>query len=145
MLFLEIVDKKNGHWMNEVSTVLDEELLDYFARFNEYPAFQELRLLDPYDDTLLGPPRCRQLKAEIAAMAPLVRTAGAPRAAGLRRAGGDRRHPGRGRARLAGPPGVPHPSPPPPRPGRGSGAGALGDRGVTPYALMRTAGSPTTT
>lgn len=72
MLFLEIVDKKNGHWMNEVSTVLDEELLDYFARFNEYPAFQELRLLDPYDDTLLGPPRCRQLKAEIAAMAPLV-------------------------------------------------------------------------
>lgn len=72
MLFLEIVDKKNGQWINEVSTVLDEELLDYFSRLNEFPAFQELRLLDPFDDTAFGMRQRQQLKAELTAMAPLV-------------------------------------------------------------------------
>ena len=72
MIFLEVEDRKSGMWINELSTVLDEELLDYFARLNEFPAFQELRLLDPFEDTFFEPPRRHQLKTELATMAPLV-------------------------------------------------------------------------
>lgn len=72
MIFLEVEDRTSGMWINELSTVLDEELMDYFARLNEFPAFQELRLLDPFEDTFFEPPRRLQLKTELAAMAPLV-------------------------------------------------------------------------
>lgn len=80
MLSLEIADA-DGHWLEEVSTVLDEELLAYLAALPGLPAFQNLRRLamaGPGGETLLGEAARAGLAADLEAIAPLVRQRALP-------------------------------------------------------------------
>lgn len=72
MLSLEIADA-DGHWLEEASTVLDEELLDYLAALPGVPVLQDLRRLASDGETLLDEAVRAGLQADIEALAPLVR------------------------------------------------------------------------
>lgn len=71
MLSLEIADAE-GSWLDEASTVLDEELLDYLAALPGVPAMQGLRGFAP-GETLLDEAARAGLEADLATLAPLVR------------------------------------------------------------------------
>ena len=72
MLSLEIQDA-NGLWLAEASTVLDEELLDYFAALPGFPGLQALRRFDPASDSLVDEELRTALQADLAAIASRVR------------------------------------------------------------------------
>jgi hypothetical protein len=75
MLSLEIADA-DGHWLEEASTVLDEELLDYLAALPGLPALQGLRRLamaGAGGETLLDEAARTALQADLETIAPLVR------------------------------------------------------------------------
>jgi hypothetical protein len=72
MLSLEIADAE-GRWLDEASTVLDEELLDYLAALPGLPALASLRRLTPGAETLLDEAARTALQADLAAIAPRVR------------------------------------------------------------------------
>jgi len=72
MLSLEIADA-DGHWLEEASTVLDEELLDYLAALPGLPALQDLRRLAPDGEVLLDEAARAGLQADLEAIAPRVR------------------------------------------------------------------------
>jgi hypothetical protein len=72
VLSLEIRDADGG-WLEEASTVLDAELLDYLAALPGFPALQALGRLDPAADALLGAADRAALQADLEAIAPRVR------------------------------------------------------------------------
>jgi hypothetical protein len=72
MLSLEIADA-DGHWLEEASTVLDEELLDYLAALPGLAALHDLRRLAMAGETLLDEAARTALQADLEAIAPLVR------------------------------------------------------------------------
>jgi hypothetical protein len=72
MLSLEIQDA-NGRWLAEASTVLDEELLDYFAALPGFPGLQALRGFDSASDTRVDEELRTALQADLAAIASRVR------------------------------------------------------------------------
>ena len=71
MLFLEIFDE-SGHEFPELTTALDDELLQYLGRLEGLPAFQALAVLDPAEDTFLDEPLRDGLWSELALLAPQV-------------------------------------------------------------------------
>lgn len=71
MLFLEIFDE-SGHDFPELTTVLDDELLDYLGRMDDLPTFQALAKLDRDGDTFLDETLRDGLWNELAALAPRV-------------------------------------------------------------------------
>ena len=71
MLFLEIFDE-SGHEFPEMTTVLDDELLQYIGRLEGLPAFQALAGLDREEDTFLDEPLRDGLWNELAQLAPQV-------------------------------------------------------------------------
>ena len=80
MLSLEIKDA-NGRWLQEASTVLDVELLDYLATLTTLPplsGMHALRLLDPAEDTPLDEQLRAALQADIETLAPRVRARDLP-------------------------------------------------------------------
>jgi hypothetical protein len=71
LLFLEIFDE-SGHDFPELTTPVDDELLEYLARLEDFPAFQSLGRLDPEEETLLGEPLREGLWEDLARLAPQV-------------------------------------------------------------------------
>lgn len=71
MLFLEIFDE-SGHEYPELTTALDDELLQYLGRLEGLPAFQALAGLDGEEDTFLDEPLRDGLWSELAVLAPQV-------------------------------------------------------------------------
>jgi len=71
LLFLEIFDE-SGHEFPEMTTVLDDELLQYIGRLEGLPAFQALAGLDREEDTFLDEPLRDGLWNELAQLAPQV-------------------------------------------------------------------------
>lgn len=71
LLFLEIFDE-TGRDFPELTTPVDDELLDYLARLEGFPAFQSLGRLDREEETLFGEPLREGLREELARLAPLV-------------------------------------------------------------------------
>jgi hypothetical protein len=71
LLFLEIFDE-SGDDFPELTTVLDDELVEYLSRLEGFPAFQELGELDRETDTLLEEPLREALWNELAVLAPQV-------------------------------------------------------------------------
>jgi len=80
VLSLEIKDA-NGRWLQEASTVLDVELLDYLATLTTRPPLSgvhALRRLDPAEDTPLDEQLRAALQADIETLAPRVRARDLP-------------------------------------------------------------------
>jgi hypothetical protein len=77
MLSIEIKDA-NGRWLEEASTVLDEELLDYLAALPGVPGLESLRRLDRRSGTLLDEAFRTALQADLEAVAPRVRARDLP-------------------------------------------------------------------
>ena len=71
MLFLEIFDE-SGRDFPELTTGLDDELMEYLSRLEGFPAFQSLGRLDREDDTRLDAPLREGLWDELAVLAPQV-------------------------------------------------------------------------
>ena len=71
MLFLEIFDE-SGRDFPELTTGLDDELMEYLGRLEGFPTFQSLGRLDREDDTLLDAPLREGLWDELALLAPQV-------------------------------------------------------------------------
>ncbi len=71
MLFLEIFDE-SGRDFPELTTGLDEELVEYLSRLEGFPAFQSLAKLDREEDTRLDAPLREGLWNELAVLAPQV-------------------------------------------------------------------------
>lgn len=71
MLFLEIFDE-SGRDFPELTTVLDDELVEYLGRLEGFPAFQSLGGLDREEETRLEAPLREGLWIELAALAPKV-------------------------------------------------------------------------
>lgn len=71
MLFLEIFDE-SGQDFPELATPVDDELLEYLARLEGFPAFQSLGRLDREEETLLDEPLRERLWEELAHLAPQV-------------------------------------------------------------------------
>lgn len=71
MLFLEIFDE-SGRDFPELTTVLDDELVEYLGRLEGFPAFQELGRLDREEEARLDAPLREGLWIELAVLAPKV-------------------------------------------------------------------------
>jgi hypothetical protein len=71
VLFLEIFDE-SGHDFPELTTVLDDELVEYLSRMEDFPAFRSLVGVDREEETLLGEPLREGLWIELAVLAPQV-------------------------------------------------------------------------
>ena len=71
MLFLEIFDE-SGRDFPELTTVLDEELVEYLGRLEDFPAFRSLAGLNREEDTLLEEPLREGLWIELSVLAPHV-------------------------------------------------------------------------
>jgi hypothetical protein len=71
VLFLEIFDE-SGRDFPELTTVLDDELVEYLGRLGGFPAFQSLGGLDREEDTRLEAPLQEGLWIELAVLAPKV-------------------------------------------------------------------------
>ena len=71
MLFLEIFDE-SGRDFPELTTPVDDELLDYLTRLEDFPAFQSLGRLDREGETLFEEPLREALWEELALLAPQV-------------------------------------------------------------------------
>jgi hypothetical protein len=71
LLFLEIFDE-SGHEFPELTTPLDDELLQYLGRLEGLPAFQALAGLGREEDTFLDEPLRDGLWSELALLAPQV-------------------------------------------------------------------------
>ena len=71
MLFLEIFDE-SGRDFPELTTGLDDELMEYLGRLEGFPTFQSLGRLDREDDALLDAPLREGLWDELAVLAPQV-------------------------------------------------------------------------
>ena len=72
MLFLEIFDE-SGRDFPELTTVLDDELVEYLGRLEDFPAFQSLGGLDREEGARLEAPLQEGLWIELAVLAPKVR------------------------------------------------------------------------
>lgn len=70
-MFLEIFDE-SGRDFPELTTGLDDELMEYLSRLEGFPAFQSLGKLDREDDTRLDVPLREGLWHELARLAPEV-------------------------------------------------------------------------
>jgi hypothetical protein len=77
VLSIEIKDA-NGRWLEEASTVLDEELLDYLAAVPGVPALGSLRRIDRKDGTLLDEALRAAIQSDLEAVAPRVRARDLP-------------------------------------------------------------------
>jgi hypothetical protein len=71
LLFLEIFDE-SGHDFPELTTPVDDELLEYLAHLEDFPAFQSLGGLDGKEETLLDEPLREGLWEDLARLAPQV-------------------------------------------------------------------------
>lgn len=71
MLFLEIFDE-SGRDFPELTTPVDDELLEYLTNLEGFPAFQALGGLDREDETLLDEPLREGLLEDLALLAPQV-------------------------------------------------------------------------
>ena len=71
MLFLEIFDE-SGRDFPELATPVDDELLEYLGRLEDFPAFQSLGSLDREEETLLDGPLRERLWEELVRLAPQV-------------------------------------------------------------------------
>lgn len=71
MLFLEIFDE-SGRDFPELTTVLDDELVEYLGRLEDFPAFQALARLDREEETRLDAPLREGLWIELAVLTPQV-------------------------------------------------------------------------
>jgi hypothetical protein len=77
VLSLEIKDA-NGRWLEEASTVLDVELLDYLEALPHLTGMHALRRLDPAGETPLDETLRAALQADIEILAPRVRARDLP-------------------------------------------------------------------
>jgi len=71
LVFLEIFDA-SGRDFPELTTPVDDELLEYLSRLEDFPAFQALGGLDRDGETLLGAHLRERLWEELAHLAPQV-------------------------------------------------------------------------
>ena len=72
MLFLELFDG-SGHDFPELTTVLDDELLDYMKdHLDGFPSFQSMGHLDREEDTLVDEPLREGLWSELAELSSQV-------------------------------------------------------------------------
>jgi hypothetical protein len=71
LLFLEIFDA-SGRDFPELTTALDDELVEYLGGLEGFPAFQSLGALDREEDTLLDEALREDLWNELALLAPQV-------------------------------------------------------------------------
>ena len=71
MLFLEIFDE-SGRDFPELTTGLDDELMESLGRLEGFPTFPSLGRLDREDDTLLDAPLREGLWDELALLSPQV-------------------------------------------------------------------------
>jgi hypothetical protein len=71
LLFLEIFDE-SGHDFPELTTPVDDELLEYLSRLEDFPAFQSLGRLDREVETRFDEPLREGLWEELALLAPQV-------------------------------------------------------------------------
>jgi len=71
VLFLEIFDE-SGDDFPELTTVLDDELVEYLSRLEGFPALRSLGGLDREADTLVEEPLREGLWNELAVLAPQV-------------------------------------------------------------------------
>jgi len=71
LLFLEIYDA-SGRGFPELTTVLEDELVEYLGRLEDVPALHALGRLDRAEETLLGEALREGLWDEIAALGPRV-------------------------------------------------------------------------
>lgn len=71
LLFIEIYDE-TGRDFPELTTVLEDELVEYLGRLEDVPALQALGKLDSEEDTLLDEALREGLSDEIGALGPRV-------------------------------------------------------------------------
>jgi hypothetical protein len=71
VLFLEIFDE-SGRDFPELTTVLDDELVEYLGRLEGFPAFQSLGGLDREEEARLEAPLREGLWIELTVLAPKV-------------------------------------------------------------------------